>query len=257
MNKTETEGANYQTKKKDEKNVGDYERAATGVSGGLLAAYGLYRMDLVGLAIVAVGGALINRAANGFCDVYDWLGINTDDASGAKSANAKTADAKSSAVQTVKHHAHGDVQRVEKSVAVERPLAEIFEFWRNFENLPQVMSHLESVKVIDDKRSHWTAKAPLGTSVEWDAEIVDEQKNHYIAWRSVEGADVDNSGSVRFDRTTNGGETRITVIINYAPPAGAVGKAVASFFGENPEKQLEDDLLKFKKTMEIGKTRTS
>ncbi len=124
----------------------------------------------------------------------------------------------------------------------------------NFENLPKIMSHLESVTVIDNKRSHWKAKAPLGTSVEWDAEIVDEQKNHFIAWRSIEGADVDNSGSVRFDRA-GGGETRITVIINYTPPAGAIGAAVASLFGENPEQQLEEDLKQFKQAMESGEAK--
>ena len=254
MATTETVNSDFQNKKKVEKNIDDTERIASGIGGGLLAAYGLYRMDLIGLAIAAVGGALINRAADGFCDVYDWLGISTEDSFAADSPQEKPA-AKSSVVKTVKHRTHVEVSRVEKSVTVKRPLAEIFEFWRNFENLPQVMSHLEAVKVIDEKRSHWTAKAPLGTSVEWDAEIVDEQKNHYIAWRSVAGADVDNNGSVRFDRA-GGGVTKITVIIDFTPPAGAVGAAIASFFGENPEQQLEEDLQKFKETMEGGKPKT-
>jgi uncharacterized membrane protein len=96
----------------------------------------------------------------------------------------------------------------------------------------------------------------VGTSVEWDAEIVDEQKNHYIAWRSMAGADVDNSGSVRFDRA-GGGETNITVVINFTPPAGALGAAVAWLFGENPDQQLEEDLRKFKETMESGKANAS
>jgi len=233
---SETAKTNYQTKK-DAKNVGESERVASGLGGGALAAYGLYRMDLIGAVLAALGGALLYRGATGHSPVYDALDINTANASEAKSPGAA--------------HAHRHSNHVEKHIKIHRPLAEIFDFWRNFENLPKVMSHLEMVEVIDDKRSHWTAKAPLGTSVEWDAEIVDEQKNHYIAWRSIAGADVDNGGSVRFDRA-GGGETNITVVINFTPPAGALGAAVASLFGENPEQQLEEDLRKFKQMMESG-----
>ncbi len=236
---SETAKTNYQTKK-DAKNIGESERIASGLGGGALAAYGLYRMDLIGAVLAALGGALLYRGATGHSPIYDALDINTADDSSAKSGGAA--------------HAHGHANRVEKHVTVHRPLHEIFDFWRNFENLPKIMSHLESVTVIDNKRSHWKAKAPLGTSVEWDAEIVEEQKNHFIAWRSIEGADVDNSGSVRFDRA-GGGETRITVIINYTPPAGAIGAAVASWFGENPEQQLEEDLQKFKQAMESGEAK--
>lgn len=234
MNTTETiNTTNHQnTNKADAKNVGGNERIASGVGGGLLAAYGLYRMDLIGLGIAALGGALVHRAAGGFCEVYSALGINT--------ADAAAAGAKS------KSHSN----RVEKHITVNKPLEQIFEYWRNFENLPKIMSHLEAVTVIDNKRSHWKAKAPLGTSVEWDAEIISEQKNHFIAWRSVEGADVDNSGSVRFDRNPTGGGTQITITINFTPPAGVIGAAVASLFGENPDQQLEEDLKKFKQTME-------
>ncbi|MBA2621665.1 MAG: DUF2892 domain-containing protein [Acidobacteria bacterium] len=239
MEKTQT---NYQSNKKDStKNVGDNERLASSVGGGLLAGYGIYRMDLVGAVLAALGGALLYRGATGHSPIYDALDINTADASGASKSSA--------------HHAGRHSNRVEKHISVNRPLHEIFDFWRNFENLPKIMSNLESVTVIDNKRSHWKAKAPLGASVEWDAEIVEEQKNHYIAWRLTEGADVDNSGSVRFDRTQTGGETSITVVIDYTPPAGAVGAAVAYFFGENPEQQLEEDLRKFKETMESGEAK--
>lgn len=208
----------------------------SGLGGGLLAAYGLYRMDLIGLGLAALGGAFVHRAATGQCQVYDALGVDT----------AKSGGAKSQAAQS---------NRVEKHIAINKPLEEIFDYWRNFENLPKIMSHLESVTVIDNKRSHWKAKAPLGTSVEWDAEITDEQKNHFIAWRSAPDADVDNSGSVRFEWTAGGGETRLGVVINYTPPAGAIGAAVASLFGENPEQQLEEDLMKFKQAMENGKAK--
>jgi len=235
MNAMETaKTINQKTKPEASQNVGETERVASGMGGGLLAAYGLYRMDLIGLGLADLGGAFVHRGATGQCQVYDALGVDTAKSGGAKS------------------HAHSS--RIEKHITVNKPLQEIYDYWRDFENLPKIMSHLESVTVIDNKRSHWKAKAPLGTSVEWDAEIVDEQKNHFIAWRSIEGADVDNSGSVRFDRA-GGGETRIAVIINYTPPAGAIGAAVASLFGENPEQQLEEDLQKFKQAMESGEAK--
>lgn len=235
MSISETAKTNYQTKK-DAKNVGETERIASGLGGGALAAYGLYRMDLTGAVSAALGGALLFRGATGHSPICDALDISTANAANTESHGAS--------------HARGHSNRVEKHVTVHRPPAEIFDFRRSFENLPKVMSHLEKVKVIDDKRSHWTAKAPLGTSVEWEAETVDEQKNHRIAWRSIAGAGVDNSGSMRFDRA--GGETKITVVINFTPPAGAFGAAVASLFGENPEQQLEEDLRKFKRVMENG-----
>jgi len=243
---SETAKTNYQTKK-DAKNVGESERIASGIGGGALTAYGLYRMDLIGAVLAVIGGALLYRGATGHSPIYDALDLNTADDSATNKGGAGAAAA-------AKHHSREHSNRVEKHIKIHRPLAEIFDFWRNFENLPKIMSNLESVTVIDNKRSRWKAKAPLGTSVEWDAEIVDEQKNHFIAWRSIEGADVDNSGSVRFDRA-GGGETKITVIINYTPPAGAIGAAAASLFGENPEQQLEEDLQKFKQAMESGEAK--
>jgi uncharacterized membrane protein len=140
---------------------------------------------------------------------------------------------------------------VQKSVVINKSPAELYRFWRNFENLPRFMNHVKSVTVLDDKRSHWVVAAPIGDRVEWDAEIIKETENETIVWKSLEGADVDNTGSVSFADATDGG-TEVKVAIAYHPPGGALGAAFAKFFGENPEQQLEDDLNRFKNLMETG-----
>jgi uncharacterized membrane protein len=141
---------------------------------------------------------------------------------------------------------------VKKSVIINKSPEELYRYWRNFENLPRFMNHLESVKTLNDKRSHWVAKAPLGTTVEWDAEIIKEDEGKNIVWRSLEGADVENLGSVAFI-SGNGSGTEVKVTVQYNPPGGIVGATVAKFFGENPDQQLEEDLNRFKQVMETAK----
>ena len=123
---------------------------------------------------------------------------------------------------------------VKKSVVINKSPEELYRFWREFENLPRFMNHIESVKNLDDKRSHWVVKAPLGAKVEWDAEIINENEPKTIVWRSLEGADVDNTGSVAFVPADDGSGTEVKVTMKYNPPGGAVGAVVAKFFGENP-----------------------
>ncbi|HEV2802724.1 MAG TPA: SRPBCC family protein [Pyrinomonadaceae bacterium] len=146
----------------------------------------------------------------------------------------------------------GGAMHVQKSITIERSPEELYQFWRNFENLPRFMYHLESVRVAGDGRSHWVAKAPLGTTVEWDAEIVEDRPAELIAWRSTEGADVENRGSVRFERATGGRGTIVRVELEYNPPAGVVGATVAKLLGEEPEGQVKDDLHRFKQVIETG-----
>jgi uncharacterized membrane protein len=147
--------------------------------------------------------------------------------------------------------------RVLKSVTINRTPEELYKFWRDFQNLPRFMKHLESVQVTDDKRSHWTARGPAGTRVEWDAEIFEDRPNELIAWRSLDGADVDNVGTVRFDRAPGGRGTVVRVNLQYRPPAGIIGKVVAKLFGEDPEWQIKDDLRRFKQVMETGEVVTT
>jgi uncharacterized membrane protein len=113
------------------------------------------------------------------------------------------------------------------------------------------MSHLESVTVIDNKRSHWVAKAPLGTTVEWDAEITSERENERLGWKSVEGSEIVNSGVVEFRPTQDRG-TELVVTLTYEPPAGKLGSLIAKLFGEEPNQQVADDLRRFKSLMETG-----
>ena len=141
---------------------------------------------------------------------------------------------------------------VTKTTTINRPPEELYRFWRDFENLPRFMRHLEAVKVTAPGRSHWKAKAPAGQTVEWDAEVTEDRPNELIAWRSLEGADVANSGSVRFTPATGGRGTVVRVEVQYDPPGGKAGALVAKLFGEEPEQQVQDDLRAFKQVIETG-----
>ena len=129
---------------------------------------------------------------------------------------------------------------------------EVYQFWRNFQNLPRFMRHVESVEDLGDNRSHWKVKGPAGMDVEWDATIVADVPNEVITWRSLENSDVDHAGAVRFERAAGGRGTIVKVNIEYNPTAGALGAMVAKLFGEEPEQQLDDDLRRFKQVMEVG-----
>jgi len=142
--------------------------------------------------------------------------------------------------------------RVEKTITVNRSPEEVYGFWHDFQNLPTFMKHLDSVELSGDGRSHWRAKAPGGRTVEWDAEIVDDQPNRLIAWRSLDGSDVSHEGHVRFRPATGGRGTVVQVRMQYDPPGGVVGKTVAKLFGEEPGQQIDDDLRAFKQVIETG-----
>jgi uncharacterized membrane protein len=141
---------------------------------------------------------------------------------------------------------------VKKSITINSSPETVYQFWRNFENLPRFMYHLESVRMTGDGRSHWVAKAPAGSTVEWDAEMTEDRPNELISWRSLEGASVENSGTVRFERGPGGRGTVVRVELNYDPPGGAVGAGIAKLFGEEPEQQIKDDLRRFKQVIETG-----
>lgn len=143
------------------------------------------------------------------------------------------------------------------SQSVNRSPAECYAFWREFENLPKFMTHLESVRNLSETRSHWVVKAPAGRTVEWDAEITEDRPDEAIGWKSAEGADVENSGTVRFEPGPAGRGTVVRVRLRYRPPAGALGAAVAKLFGEEPRQQAQEDLRRFKRVMEIGEVPTT
>ncbi|NJL09583.1 MAG: cyclase [Calothrix sp. SM1_7_51] len=147
--------------------------------------------------------------------------------------------------------------KVEKTVTINKSASEIYQFWHNFENLPKFMKHLKHVKVFDEKRSHWIANAPLGNSVEWDADIIAEKENEFISWASVEGSDVKNSGIISLKKAPAERGTEVKIVMIYQPIGGVIGAAIAKLFGEEPEQQLSDDLRRFKMLMEAGEIATT
>jgi uncharacterized membrane protein len=147
--------------------------------------------------------------------------------------------------------------KVEKVVTINKPAEELYRFWHKFENLPRFMKHLKDVKVYDDRRSHWISRGPLDSSIEWDAVIIEDRENELISWASVQGADVENSGSVSFQPAPGNRGTEVKVVSQYNPPGGAIGDAVAKLFGKEPKQQLGDDLHRFKMIAEAGEIATT
>jgi uncharacterized membrane protein len=158
------------------------------------------------------------------------------------------------AIRARAHMASGSLRtkHFEAAATVKCPPEEVYQFWHEFENLPRFMYHLESVQTTGDSRSHWAAKAPAGMRVEWDAEMIQDRPNRLISWRSVDGAPVSHAGSVRFVSAPGGRGTEVRVEMEYSPPGGKVGTALAKIFGEEPEQQVKDDLRRLKQVMETG-----
>ena len=205
---------------------GEVGKWASLIGGGAMVLMGLRQRSLRGALMAIAGSGLAYKAATSEGGIKEALGINKE-------------------------------IKVEKTVTINKPADELYRYWHNFEQLPTFMKHLKSVKVIDNKRSHWVANAPLGANVEWDAEIIEDRENEFISWASVEGADVDNSGFVRFKPAPGDRGTEVKVVIEYAPPGGALTAAVAKLFGEEPEQQIGDELRRFKMLMEAGEIATT
>lgn len=153
--------------------------------------------------------------------------------------------------ELVKDRRRPPPRHVQASVHVDRPVEALYAFWRDLENLPRVIPHLESVEVLDDVRSHWVAKGAAGARVEWDSEIIDDSPNERLAWRSVEDSQVFSAGSVQFRRAASGG-TDVTVEVLYASAADSLGEAIATLFGRTPGREVRADLRAFKAIMERG-----
>lgn len=142
--------------------------------------------------------------------------------------------------------------KVKSAVTIGRPIAEVYGFWRNFENLPRFMSHLQGVKVLDGRRSHWTAVGPANMRVEWDAETVEDRPEELISWRSLPGGQVDTAGFVQFRKAPGNRGTEVLVEMRYDPPGGVVGASIAKLFGESGQEVVNRDLQAFKNVLETG-----
>ena len=220
-------------------NVGTTERWISAIAGGALVAYGLRSRSLGGLLVTAAGGAIIARGIRGHCPLYGSLNLDT---------------AHKEAAPPEEYFRRGI--HVETSVTIAKTPTELYQFWRDLRNLPRIMDHIESVSVIDANRSHWAAKAPAGTTVEWDAQIINDEPNRLIAWQSLENASVANSGSVRFLAAPGDRGTEVHVTLDYIPPVGRLGALVAKLFGREPSQQIKEDLRRFKQVMETGEVPT-
>jgi len=146
---------------------------------------------------------------------------------------------------------------VGRSVTINRPRADLYAFWRDFRNLARFLENIERIDVGDDRRSHWVVKAPAGRTVEWDAQITEDEPERLIAWTSLEGADVKNTGQIAFADAAPGRGTLVTATIVYDPPAGELGKLFAKLFQKEPKVQTRRDLRRFKQLMETGEISTS
>ena len=219
-------------------NVGTLERLLSAAAGIAIIGYS-YRSNRMRRLLVPLGTSLVARAVTGHCPVNRALG-----------RNSAAREPASSPVTSVPR---GQGIRVEEGVIVDRPAAELFAFWRDFENLPRFMEHLESVVALDRNRSHWIAKGPAGSRIEWDAEVHNEIPDELIAWRSLPGSEVSNAGSVHFRPVGAGDRTLVRVVLSYDPPAGRLGAVVARLFGEEPSQQVRDDLRRFREVMQAGR----
>lgn len=150
-----------------------------------------------------------------------------------------------------------NVIAVRKTIAINMPSDALYQAWNDFESFPTIMRHLESVRVLDNGRTHWVARAPVGMRVEWEAEEIANEPNELIAWRSLPGSQIENMGSVRFEPIAGRRGTLLTVELEYRPPAGRLGVVLARLFGEEPDVQLHEDLRRFKQMMETGEIATT
>ena len=182
-----------------------------------------------------LGGSLIYRGVTGHCQAYCALNIDTSD--------------KHQAGPT--EHIHQG-RLAKHSVTVDRPAGELYAFWRDVENAPKFMNHIESAKRTGEKTSHWVARGPLGTKFTWDSEIIADEPGRLIAWKSLPGGAIDQAGSVRFEEAVGEPGTVVTVELNYEPPAGAIGLAAAKLIGEDPDRHTRENLHHFKQLMETG-----
>jgi uncharacterized membrane protein len=207
------------------------------IAGAALAVAGYQRLSR---PVRFLGLGLIARGVSGWCPVTaatDYGSDAFDD-------------------QTKRHLGGSRGIIVQDAITIYRPVDEVYAYWRNLENLPRFMDHLEDVRIIDRLRSHWVARGPLGVLVEWDADIINDIPPTLLSWKSVGRSDIATAGSVRF-KAEGPNETLVQVKLQYDPPAGKVGQKVASLLGEDPQLRIAQNLLQFKLLLEDGLTGTA
>ncbi|HSE42294.1 MAG TPA: SRPBCC family protein [Acidobacteriota bacterium] len=216
-------------------NMGSKERYISEIVGGTLLLYGTFkaRPKVLKLLSIVSGAGLLYCGLRGKSALQ--IGKKTV---GALPPNAVVG--------------HKQSNKIDKAVTINKSPEELFAFWRDFKNLPRMMKHVESVEIRDERVSHWKVKLPAGKTVEWDAEIYNEIPNELIAWRTLEGSEVNHAGSVQFKPAPNRFGTEVRVEVNYALAPGKLGAILSKMISEVPEFQLQEDLRRFKQLMETG-----
>jgi len=219
-----------------QRNVGAIERAVSIAVGTTLVASRWRRPGQA--AAVAAGTGLILRGALGFCPVNAAVG-----------RNSAAADTRAALGGPRGIH-------IRRGVTISRPREHVYRYWRTLENLPRFMSHVLDVRELDDRRSHWIVRGPAGTRVEWDAELITDDPDSLISWRTLPGAHVVSAGSVRF-KAAGRDRTELLVHLQYEPPGGAPAKWILGMFGQDPDGQVREDLRQLKQLLEAGEVPTT
>lgn len=218
----------------DGRNVGDNERRLSLVGGALASILGLRRGGLMGVLMTGLGAALMYRGATGHCGMYARMGRSTASQSDRGLFGSMTSSAP---------------PRMRASVTINRDRGEIYSYWRDFSNLARFMRYIEEVRPAPDGRSHWVAEVPMAGRLEWDSEVTADEPDERIAWRSVEGSEIETTGEVRFRSSPYG--TEVEVEMSYQPP-GAAGAVAARLVRSLTQTMLREDLRRFKRMMESG-----
>jgi uncharacterized membrane protein len=219
-------------------NISQTERVASCLGGSALLIGGLIRGRLSGLLLSGIGGALLYRGMTGHCHGYDALGVDTNSHNPATAVPARQG------------------AKIEKTIAVNRSVEDLYACWSDLPRLPKFMQHLESVQQLEGGRSHWVAQGPRGKRLEWDAEIINQRENEMISWRSLPDSEVDTAGSVHFKSLGHDRGTAVKVSLKYNPPGGKLTEKLAALFGGGLEQELAEDLRRFKSIMEAGEVPT-
>jgi uncharacterized membrane protein len=209
--------------------MGEAQRWLSVLGGSALALYGLSKGSLGGLALAAMGGGLACCGATGQ-GVLSTLGLTSAESPGLQ---------------------------IEETVTILRSPEELYQFWRDFENLPRFMKYLDSVQSTAENRWHWVARGPMNLRLEWDAEVTADRPNEMISWRSLPGSTVNTEGAVHFMPAPGNRGTWVKVNMRYRPPAGKVGAALAWLFGRSGEQEVRGDLRRFKQLLETGEIPTT
>lgn len=219
-------------------NVGKNERIASLLGGAGLALLAARQRGIGGAVLGLAGAVLLHRGATGHCYVYDGMGIDTSEGE--------------LLGETVALENHPGVS-VNASITVPRPPEETYAAWRDFERAPSYMDRIAQVEVLDETRSRWTATGPMGRSWTWESEVVEDRPGELIAWESLPGAELPNRGWVQFTpASADGRQTEVRYFVEFDPPGGVIGEAIASAFHTAPREMIRGDLRRFREMLEAA-----